>query len=114
MSAYITGGYCLNPMGSCPKGTDWPSYWKGLKVYSQWDCFTRSSADMDQHAPWDNFDPVAGDIEPLRIAVKTQQVFPVSMGVYQYSSYVRDRTTDSLYLVVPQTGCAVFFKLHPC
>jgi hypothetical protein len=110
---FITGGYCINPTGTFPTGTDWGSYWDSLKVYDKWDCFSRSSADSDSPL-WERFKTVYGDVELFRAAVESQQMHPISMGVYQFSRYAIDETTNALYLVVPQTGAAVFFKLHAC
>lgn len=110
----ITGGYCINPTGLHPIGSDWPGYWASLTVYDQWDCFSRSSADRSEGHPWTRFESVAGDVQFLKAAVEAQQMHPVSMGVYQFSTFCRDTVTNALYLSVPQTGCQVFFRLQPC
>jgi hypothetical protein len=101
----------LNGLYPDKKGGSWEKYWKSLETYSKWDAFTFSSADFNNPL-YKNFVVQTGiDISQFKEDVKKQKFIEVSMGVWQYSNVMKDTTTDQLYLQVPQSGCAVYFKI---
>ena len=91
---YIEGALSNNPIHACDFFT---THGISSGVYSQ---FTPISRELEI------------DINQFKDAVTSHSVIKVSMGCYQYSEVMTHVPTNSLFLVVPQTGFVAYYRIH--